>query len=366
MSGALKGRGWLVAVVVLAAAIAFGSLQGGGEGREPARGSFDEGVNGFAAWAELLRDAGVEVAELSRPPSSGGLDPDTTVVALDIGKPADEDVAAFEEFVDGGGYLIAGGRTNDDAIERMTGLRPVSGGADLLPQRPLLPVAQTAGVAEVDPGGGEVYSDPAGGLPALGSAAGELLLLAAPSANGQVALLASSDALTNSRIVEADNAQFAIDLGRANDRPVVFLRSLAISGAGEEGVAALPSAWTAGFVGLLLAALLLIASRVRRLGPPDGERTSSAEPRSGYVDAMARNLARRGSLSAAAEPVRRAALEGIARRAGAPRDESDADMLAAHAEQAGVPPDEAEVLAGPLERPEAAIKATRALARVRR
>jgi hypothetical protein len=366
VSGALRGRGWLVAIVVLAAAIIFGSFQGAEEGREPARSSFDEGASGFAAWAELLRKNGVEVAELSRPPSSGGLDADTTVVALDVGKPTGGDVEAFAEFVDEGGYLIAGGKTDDDAITEMTGLAPVTGGDGLLPQRPVLPVAQTEGVTEVDPAGGEVYSDPGGALPVLGSTAGDLLLLAAPAAGGQVALLASSDALTNDRITEADNAQLAIDLGRANDRPVILLRSLAISEGREQGVSALPSAWTAGFAGLLLAALLLIASRVRRLGPPDGDPAPAAEPRSGYVDAMARNLSRRGDLAAAAEPVRRAALDGIARRTGAPPGANDADMLAAHAEQAGVPRDEAEALAGPLEEPEAAIKATRALARMRR
>lgn len=368
MSSLVRGRGWLIAVAALAAAIIFGSLQGGESGREPSRSSFDEGSSGFAAWAELLRRAGVEVDELQRPPSSGGLDPESTVVALDVGDAADEDIEALRSFVDEGGYLIAGGDTEPDDVEGMTGLAPELGGPDAGPQLPLLPVAQTEGVAEVDPAGGEVYSDPAGALPVLGSASGELLLLAAPAASGQVALLASSDALTNDEIDAADNAQLAIDLGRAggSTRPVIFLQSLALPEGNEQGVAALPAAWTAGFAGLLLAALILIASRLRRLGPPDGDPAPRAEPRSGYVDAMARNLARRGDLPAATEPVRRAALDGIARRTGAPPGERDADMLAAHAEQAGVPHEEAAALTGPLERPEAAIKATRALARVRR
>jgi hypothetical protein len=365
---ALRGRGWLIAVVLLGLAIVAGSLQGGEDGREPSRSSFDEGSLGFAAWAELLRRSGAEVTELQRPPSSGGLDPETTVVALDIGDPTDEDVQALSTFVEEGGYLIAGGETDRDAVERMTGISPELGGADSGPQLPLLQVPQTESVAEVDPAGGPVYSDAAGGLPALGSSSGDLLLLSAPSATGSSAVLASSDALTNDAIPSADNAQFGLDLAQAGGptRPVIFLQSLARSEGQEEGLAALPAAWTAGFAGLLLAGLVLIASRLRRLGPPDGEGAARAEPRSGYVDAMARNLARRGQIPAATEPVRRAALDGIARRSGARPEEGDEAMLAARAEAAGVPPDEAEALAGPLDSPEAAIKATRALARMRR
>jgi hypothetical protein len=354
--------------VLLGLAITAGSLQGGEDGREPARNSFNEGSIGFAAWAELLRRSGAEVTELQRPPSSGGLDPETTVVALDIGNATDEDVQAFASFVGEGGYLIAGGQTDADDVQEMTGVAPEPGGGDSGPQVPLLRVPQTEGVAEVDPAGGTVFSDPAGGLPALGSSSGNLLVLSAPSPSGSSAVLASSDALTNESIVEADNAQFALDLANAGGptRPIVFLQSLALSEGNEEGIAALPPAWTAGFAGLLLAALILIASRLRRLGPPDGEGAARAEPRSGYVDAMARNLARRGDLAAATEPVRAAALDGIARRTGAPPADGDEAMLAARAEAAGVPADEAEALAGPLESPEAAIKATRALARMRR
>jgi hypothetical protein len=373
MRSLLAGRGWWIALAVLVVAIVFGSLRGGEEGRAPARESLDQGSDGFAAWAQLLDDAGGQIEDLGRPPSSGGLDPESTVVALDIGDPTGDDVEALREFVAGGGYLIAGGGTDPEALREIAGLEPRLSAPGAGPQLPLVPVAQTEGVATVDPAGGAAWADPGPGLPVLGSSSGNLLLLggsgdpADPAAGGQVALLASSDALTNEDITLADNAQFALDLGLAGgpERPIVFLQSLALPGDRQEGVGALPDGWTGGFAGLLLAALVLIASRVRRLGPPDGDPAPAARPRADYIDAMARVLARTGDLAKAAEPVRRAALDGIARRSGGPATD-DADMLAARARQAGVQEDEAAALAGPLKEPEAAIKAASALARVRR
>ncbi len=125
----LAGRGWWIALAVLVAAIVFGSLRGGEEGRAPARDSLDQGREGFAAWSELLRGAGGEVDELGTPPSGGGLDPADTVIALDIGDPTEADVEALREFVAGGGYLIAGGGTDPDAIAEITGLEPETGGS---------------------------------------------------------------------------------------------------------------------------------------------------------------------------------------------------------------------------------------------
>ncbi len=366
----LAGRGWWIALAVLVVAIVFGSLRGGEEGRTPARDSLDQGREGFAAWSELLRGAGGEVDELGTPPSGGGLDPADTVIALDIGNPTEADIEALREFVAGGGYLIAGGGTDPDAIAEITGLEPETGGSAPVSQTPLLPVAQTEGVGAVASAGGALYTDPGAGLPALGSSAGDLMLLdgpGGPGGDGQVALLASSDPLTNANITLADNAQFAIGVGLAGgeERAVVFLQSLERSGDSEQGLAALPDGWLPGFALLLLAALVLIGSRLRRLGPPDRDPSPAARPRADYIEAMARVLARRGDLGRASEPVRRAALDGIARRSGEPVG-TDADMLAARARQAGVPEEEAVALAGPLEEPEAAIKAARALARVRR
>jgi hypothetical protein len=367
----LRERGWWIALALLVAAIVFGSFRSAGDpGRSPGRTSTDQGTVGFAAWAQLLRGAGLTVDQLSAPPSSSTIDPDSTLIALDLGSPTDADVEALRDFVAAGGYLVTGGATSPEAIEAITGLDPepgVSGGGTLVP---LLPVPQTEGVEQVDAGGGVLFANAGAGLPALGAASGDLLLLGggAPGEGGEVALLSSSDPLINDGIASADNAQFAIDLGRSGggNRPVLFTESLAVDEDPAEGIGALPEGWGPGFAVLILAAMTLVASRLRRLGPPDGDGRTPARPRSDYIDAVARILARRDKLAASAEPVRQAAIAGIARRSGSPPAPGERDKLAAQAELAGVPADEAEALAGPLEDPEDAIRAARALARVRR
>jgi hypothetical protein len=377
---ALAGRGWWIALVLLVAAIVFGSLQAAPEeGRSPQNTTGDQTTFGFSAWATLLDRSGLSVEEITTAPSDGRVDPNTTLIAMDIGSPTAEDVEALREFVDSGGYLVTGGNTDAAAIEEITGLEPgeadASGGIVI----PILPVAQTEGIASVDTDGGEPYGDPGGGLPVLGSDAGSLVILGEgrgepvgedpATGTGQVALVSSSNPMQNGQLTFADNAQFAIDVARAGggNRPVLFAENLAVDVTPGEGASALPRGWDAAFIGLVLAALTFVVSRVRRLGPPDGDPTPPARRRSDYIDAMARILARRGSdLPAATEPVRQAAIQGIAQRSGGRPAGDDADMLAAQAELAGVPADEAEALSGPLKEPEDAIRAARALNRVRR
>ncbi len=372
MRSALAGRGWWIALALLVAAIVFGSLRSSGDSsRPPGRQAGDESGQGFAAWAELLRRDGLQVDELQHPISAGSVDPDTTLVALDIGTPTDDDVAALRSFVADGGYLITGGATSAGAIRRITGIDPRLGSPAGAPVAPVLPVAETAGVRTVDPAGGLLFSDPAGGLPALANNEGTAMVVAAPGEKGTAVVLSTSDPLANGSITLADNAQLAIDLGRASGgRPVLFLQSLARASGSSKGFDALPQGWGVAFLGLILAGLTFIASRLRRLGPPDGDPRPAARPRSDYVDAVARILARRGELAEAAEPVRRAAIEGIERRSGTnlgvEPGEREPDKLAAAAELAGVPAEEAEALAGPLSEPKDAIRAARALTRVRR
>jgi hypothetical protein len=372
MRSLLAGRGWWIALALLVVAIIFGSLRSAGDpGRSPERQSTDQGNAGFAAWVQLLRGQDLTVDQLNAPPSSSTIDPDSTLIALDLGNPTDADVQALQDFVAAGGYLVTGGDTDLDAIREITGLDPELGNPASAQLTPLLPVAQTEGVGSVESGGGPLFANAGSGLPALGSASGDLLLLGGgdpSSGGGEVALLSSSDALVNEQIAQADNAQFAIDLGRSGggNRPVLFAESLAVDEDPAQGIGALPNGWGAGFLGLILAALTLVASRLRRLGPPDGDGRPSARPRADYVDAVARILARRDDLADAAEPVRQAAIAGIARRSGSAPAPDERDKLAAQAELAGVPAEEAEALSAPLKEPEDAIRAARALARVRR
>jgi hypothetical protein len=126
---------------------------------------------------------------------------------------------------------------------------------------------------------------------------------------------------------------------------VVFAES--VHGFGDAtGLAALPSRWKWTLAGLLLAALAFVASRVRRLGPPEEESRPLPPPRRAYVDAVAAALARTRRPSASAERVRDAARARIARRAGLAGD-SSAESLARAAATLGLGEEEAAALARP-------------------
>ncbi len=377
MSGRRDIAFWAL-VVVLGGGLILSSIpRDQPPGRSPDRSSLQVSKGGYAGWRILLEDQGIEANQLDQPPSAVDLDPTETIVGLDLGTLADRDAEALAAFVESGGRLIAGGRTSVESLEAISGTalderdlsEPVGGG-------PLVPAPEVDGVAEIRGAGPSRYTDAGEGLPLFGSADGALVV-ELRRGEGEVVAVSDSIPLTNGELSSADNAQLAVDLVGAPQRSEVrFLERLAV---GEEdapsGLAALPDNWIFGFFGLIVAALVLIGSRLRRLGPATPPPSTVAEPRIGYVDAMAHTLARSGEPVAAAEPVRRAALAAIGGPGGPPRSTPGGrtslpsladgpDKLTAEAERAGVSPEDASALAGPLRTPADAVKATRALGRV--
>jgi hypothetical protein len=135
-----------------------------------------------------------------------------------------------------------------------------------------------------------------------------------------------------------------------------------VHGYGETtGLAALPArlGWALVLVGA--AALVLIAARWRRLGPPEPVERPLFPPRRAYVDALAATLARSRDRTAAVESVRSAARERLARRAAIGRDAS-AEAWAGAARAAGLTEEEARALHGHGD--DDGIAAGRALARL--
>jgi hypothetical protein len=110
-----------------------------------------------------------------------------------------------------------------------------------------------------------------------------------------------------------------------------------------------------------LSALVLIAARWPRLGPPEPPERPLFPPRRAYVDALAATLARSRDRTAAVESVRSAARERLARRAALPRD-ADAAAWNAAARAAGLDDSEARALQDGSD--EDGIAAGRALARL--
>lgn len=367
MSARARSRlGWGLVALVLAA-IVFGSLGSSSERREASRASVDEGASGFSAWVALLEEAGVEVVRRTSPPSAGDLDPGATMVALDTGPLTEADGRALQTFVARGGRVVAGGEMPSATVEAIADAAPRRFAPDAsAPQRPLVPALETRGVRAVSAAGPFRWKSAGPALPVLGDGSGPLLISRGlGDEGGEVALLADSSALTNAQLDRDSNALFAVNLAIADDRRRVEFVEVVDAGvlSGDEGFGALPDSWAWGFAGLVLAGLVLVASRLRRLGPPVEEPTAGGAARIGYVDSMASLLARSGSLGSATDPVRRAARQRIAERAGIP-DSGGGDMLAEQARRIGIPADEAAALTAEGDDPEASIKAGRALSRV--
>jgi hypothetical protein len=116
-------------------------------------------------------------------------------------------------------------------------------------------------------------------------------------------------------------------------------------GYGRTGLAALPARWKVALVLAVLAALALMVSRGRRLGPAEAPARELPPPRRAYVDALADALGRTRRPGDAAAPVRARARRTIASRAGLAAEAPDADVRAA-ALRLGLEDEEADAVLG--------------------
>jgi len=153
------------------------------------------------------------------------------------------------------------------------------------------------------------------GVPLLAYPDGESLILARRDGRGEILLVADASPVQNDLLARVDNAQLALDLAGPPSRPLVFVES--VHGYGPStGLSALPTGWKVALAGLLLAALVWIVARGRRLGQPDPLGAPAPPPRTAYVRALALSLRRVGRPDELAEPLRRAADAELGRRAG--------------------------------------------------
>ncbi len=317
--------------------------------------SFATAERGLAAWADLLRRERRQVRALRRDPSKGGLPASGTIVVLDAPGLPREDLRALERFAERGGHLVVGGRDGDELATFFLDDAPRwsrGGGRD---PRTLVPVAETRGVANVRTAGEGQWDQAGEGLPVLGSGEGDALLVVARTGRGRVSMLADASPLQNRLLGKADNAALALAL--AGSGPVAFLETP--HGYGEaRGLAALPrnAKWALGL--LVAAALLFMAARGRRMGPPEIVERPLAPPRVAYVESLGALLARKPDAAALGERVRRAALARLR------VDPDDAEGVAERGRAAGLDEAEVAVLAAPATDPDAAILAGRALAKL--
>jgi hypothetical protein len=224
-----------------------------------------------------------------------------------------------------------------------------------------MPVPETRAVRSVASAGAGGFASLGGALPALGER--PALLAVARAGRGRALLLADAAPLQNRLLARADNAALALALAGPPRRPVAFVES--VHGLGRRsGLAALPARWRLGLAVAALAGLLWLASRARRLGPPERVADDPAPARREHVDALALGLQRARDPAVALAPVQDAARAQVIRRAAlAPGAPDEALREAAR----GLGFDEAEAAALTGERgAQEALALGRALARGRR
>lgn len=331
-------RPWRIVLVAVGALVALNLLgalidaASGGRPSGPRGSSYATSSGGVAALHDLLERSGHPVSRLRR---RGEPDPRTTVFVLDPEDLTASESRALRRFVERGGRLVASrGVLDDETPEwRTAGVRaarPIGSGVD--------------GVREVKAAGKGSWRPARRWSPVLGGG-GRTLLVTAAVGRGRVYLLADSSPLSNAFLAQADNAALGAALAGPDGRRVAFAET--VHGYGQaRGLAALPDRWKWVLVGLLLAALVWIASRIRRLGPVEEESRPLPPPRRAYVDAVGAALARAGRPAESAERVRVAARARVARRAGLGADPPD-DRVAAAAATLGLTEEEAAALTRP-------------------
>lgn len=354
--------GWIAvavgAIVALNLLILLGNALTSGGASGPPSSSLSTSERGLAGYAALLAQAGHPVSQQRSYPSQVAPDVNTTLMLVDPGEPLPVDVEALAAFVDAGGRLIVAGRYEGDWLEQIVDPAPSwgDGGA-----RIVVPSGRgdVRGIEELRTAGEGIWTASGAADPALPDGRDQLLLLAR---RGRVALLADPSPLENRLLGEADNAALALALAGDPGRPVRFAESY--HGYAAEGLDAIPENWKLALVGLALAALVWIAARARRIGPPQESRRRLPPPRAEYVDALASILART-SLRDAAAPVASEVSERIAARASLGRA-PDERMLRGGGERLGLSAGEIDAVVGGPRSEREAVAAGTALSKLTR
>jgi hypothetical protein len=308
----------------------------------PRSSSFATSRQGVAAWADLIRRSGVEVRALRERAADDTLPAEGTVVVLDPEGFSTDQARALRRFAEGGGRVVAGGAEPGDWLAELTATDPPSwerGGDQRA--RVLVPAPETGSARNLRTAEAGHWGDGGGALPLAAGADGPIAVVE-DAREGRIVLIADPSPLQNRLLGEADNAALALAL--AGPGPVTFVESVHGYGTAT-GLAALPARFRWGLVLLGFSAMLLIAARWPRMGPPEPPEEPLFPPRRAYVDALASTLARSRDRTTAVDAVRSAARERLARRAALARDADDEAWTSA-ARAAGLDHDEARALVG--------------------
>jgi len=306
-AGARARRGWLALGLVLICVFAALALLGGfsSEPGGPASSSYSTGEKGVAAWATLLGRTGHPVNQLRASLDDARIPPNETLVLLEPDALLHSEGIRLMAFVRAGGRLLYGSAEPRRTLPALLVASPEwgGGGADrYLSYRSEGDAAED--VREVRTDGEGAWTSFAGYAAPVRAADGRALLLQKRIGNGVLELLADVSPLQNRLLATADNARLALSIVGPPGRPVSFVESVHGYGTAR-GLAALPIGWRFALAGLLLAGLLWIAARARRLGPAEPTIEAPPPPRSAYADAVALLLRRTRDEAAIRETLER-------------------------------------------------------------
>lgn len=321
----------------------------GGEPGGKASSSYATAGDGVGAYAELLVANGHPVRRVLTSPSKQALDPATTVMVLDPVEVLPDDGQALRSFLENGGRLVASAGSTTRWLEDLLDNPPTIGNGTPGIARPL-PASRFPGVRNVLRDGKTAWANLGDTEAALGNGEQVIVTLARVGA-GSLTLATDASPLTNDLLARADNAAFGLALAGEPGRTVQFLET--IHGYGESrGLAALPARWRWSLTGLAVAGVVYMASRWRRLGPPEEDARALPPPRRAYVDALAATLVKTRDPSAAGAPVQRALRDILDRRTGLASvgsdmpDETEDDALRLAASRIGIAPAAVEAALG--------------------
>jgi hypothetical protein len=359
-----------VRVVAVIAAAALGvelllaaveqATGGSGTGGPPSS-SYATQPLGHAANAEMLSTRGHPVARLREP--VGVVDPGTTLVVADASLDGAE-VDAATRFVEGGGRLVLAGEAAmpiaDALLDTSLGWRPSTPTTSARAVVPSLGVLGPTAFDRVATAGEGAFTDNGPALPVV-AAGRDVVVAVATHGDGTLVVVADPSPLQNRLLAIGDNAALGLAIAGEGGRPVLFTE--AAHGYGpRRGIDAIPGGWRWTLLGLVVAALVWVWSRGRRLGPVADEDDDPPPRRRAYVDAVAATLLRTRDPAGAIAPLQAAARTRLARKAGLAED-ADADLRRA-ALGLGVSDADVDAIISPVQTHDDAVRTARAFARL--
>lgn len=355
------------AVLVVAAAVVgvnaglagLESVTGGSAPGGAPSSSFATAPEGLAGFADLLEARGHPVGRARTPLHRAELDPRTTLVVADAPRLSAAGTRALHRFVAAGGRLVVAGRSAGTIAGALLGEGPAWAPRPATPARPLAPVPEVAGVSTVVTAGRGSFAGTGPALPALAGPDGVLAAVAS-SGRGRIVAVADSSVLHNRLLARADNAAFGLAAVGTTGRAVRFAEAHHGYGSGR-GFAALPARWRWSLAGGVVAVLVWMWSRGRRLGPPEDMERPLPPARRAYVDAVAATLSRTRQPAESMAPLQAAARRRLEQGGGLPAD-AGPEALERAAGRAGLAPDDLAALLRPVDSDADAMAAGRALA----